>query len=265
MTQPAPRPQSAAERSPRPRALQPGIYVSYGVTKTGSTLAFEVARVVLEQAGVDQSRLPDSVVAGPYRNNFLAAVVSEQVPAVVAAAEERGGLVAVKTHSGPGAGARQAARSGRLIGHVVFRDPRDIVLSLLDAGARARQESRRAFSEIVTIEDALVGLGRQVAKMNRWLELPGMMPLLYDRFAFNTARTARLLACQLGVSVDAEKAAAALEGRFTQRNKAKPFRHLEEMDPADQRRVMDRFGFVYARFEELALAAESMLDADLSA
>jgi hypothetical protein len=241
------------------------VYVSYGVTKTGSTLAFELVRVVLEQAGVDQSRLPDSVVASAFRNNFLHAVVSEQVPAVLAAAKQRGGLVAVKTHSRPGAGAREAARRGRLIGHVVFRDPRDIVLSLLDAGAQARQRSRPSFSAIVTIEDALIGLGRQVANMNKWLEYPGMMPLLYDRFAFNLERTARLLARQLGVSVDAEKAVAALEGRFTQRNKAKPSRHVEEMDPADQRRVMDRFGAVYARFEELALAAEATLDVDLSA
>lgn len=248
-----------------PRALQPGIYLSYGVTKTGSTLAFELVRAVLEQAGADQSRLPDGTVTPGHNINFFGGVVSDQVPAALVAAQGRGGLVAVKTHGRPDTGAKAAARGGRLIGHVVFRDPRDIVLSMLDAGSRAREMSARAFSEIVTMDDALVALDRQVARMNDWLELPGMMPLLYDRFAFDLPRTVRQLARQVGVDVGAPDVMAAIEGRFTQRNKAVPSRHADEMDPADQRRVMDRFGDVYGRFRDMALAAEGALDSGLAA
>jgi hypothetical protein len=266
LTPDAPRkPISRPVSSARSRALQPGIYLSYGVTKTGSTLAFELIRAVLEQAGVDQSRLPDGIVTPGHKINFFGGVVSDQVPAALAAAAGRGGLVAIKTHGRPDEGAKAAARDGRLIGHVVFRDPRDIVLSLLDAGVRAREMSARAFSEIVTIEDALASLDRQVANMNAWLELPGMMPLLYDRFAFDLPRTVRQLARQVGVDVSAPDVMAAIENRFTQRNKAVPARHVDEMDPADQRRVMDRFGDVYHRFRDMALAAESALDSGLAA
>lgn len=240
-----------------PPALRPGLYLSYGVTKTGSTLAFELVRAILEQAGADQSRLPDGAVTPGHNINFFAGTVSDQVQRALEAAAGRGGLVAVKTHGRPESGARAAARRGRLIGHVVFRDPRDIVLSMLDAGARAREAGARAFSEIVTLDDALRTLERQVSRMNAWLELPGMMPLLYDRFAFDLPRSIRQLAGQLGVEADPDAVMAVVETRFTQRNKAVPSRHEQEMDPADQRRVLERFGDVYARFRDLALAAEA--------
>lgn len=249
----------ASEPTPKsgPPALRPGLYLSYGVTKTGSTLAFELVRAILELAGADQSRLPDGAVTPGHNINFFAGSVSDQIPAALDAAAGRGGLVAVKTHGRPESGARAAARRGRLIGHVVFRDPRDIVLSMLDAGARAREAGARAFSEIVTLDDALRALERQVSRMNAWLELPGMMPLLYDRFAFDLPRSVRQLAGQLGVETDPDAVIALVQTRFTQRNKAVPSRHEQEMDPADQRRVMERFGDVYARFRDLALAAEA--------
>ncbi|MDW8397768.1 MAG: sulfotransferase domain-containing protein [Acetobacteraceae bacterium] len=262
----APEPAAPPRRCPAaavppagPPAYRPGLYLSYGVTKTGSTLAFELVRAILEQAGADQSRLPDGAVTPGHNINFFAGAVSDQIPAALEAAASRGGLVAIKTHGRPESGARSAARRGRLIGHVVFRDPRDIVLSMLDAGARAREAQLRAFSEIVTLDDALRALERQVSQMQAWLEIPGMMPLLYDRFAFDLPRSVRQLARQLGIEADADAVIAQVEKRFTQKNKAVPSRHEQEMDPADQRRVLERFGGVYARFRELALAAEAAL------
>lgn len=253
------RPKAARAGVAPPPARRHGLYLSYGVTKTGSTLAFELVRAILDQAGVDQSRLPDGAVTPGHNINFFAGAVSDQVTAALEAAAGRGGLVAVKTHGRPESRARAAARRGRLIGHVVFRDPRDIVLSMLDAGVRARQMGARAFSEIVTLDDALRALERQVSRMNAWLEVPGMMPLLYDRFAFDLPRSVRQLARQLGVEADPDAVIAAVESRFTQRNKAIPSRHENEMDPADQRRVLAQFGDVYARFLDLALAAEENL------
>ena len=47
--------------------------------------------------------------------------------------------IVVKTHSRLTPAARRLLENGNAIGHCSYRDPREVILSLLDAGDKARQ------------------------------------------------------------------------------------------------------------------------------
>ena len=74
------------------------IVLSYGMTKSGSTLAFELCKAVLEQRGYEQRHLPDDVVTEGHHINFLADVTVanlEKLVAEVAPSE----IIAIKIHA----------------------------------------------------------------------------------------------------------------------------------------------------------------------
>ena len=50
---------------------RPLIYISYGITKSGSTLAFQLARTILDLAGFAQVRLSDTATVPGRRINFV--------------------------------------------------------------------------------------------------------------------------------------------------------------------------------------------------
>lgn len=217
------------------------VFVSYGMVKSGSTLAFEYMRGMHEASGWPQERLPLTLLPKPSSINF--AGPQDDMTLLRRHAESTGRPVVVKTHSAPTASILAGLREGWLRAHATYRDPRDMVLSLLDAGARARARSaERGFAGIETVEDALRAVRRNSDVLHRWLEAPGVQPLLYDDLAFDPVPTVR----RMGRHARLRVAAAAIvrrvtKDRFTQLNKGRPMRHSDEMDPALSERLRGEF------------------------
>ncbi|MCL5775864.1 sulfotransferase domain-containing protein [Limibaculum sp. FT325] len=225
----------------RKRAL-PVLYFSYGMTKCGSTLAFEMVRTILAQAGFAQPRLSAEAVADWSAINFAEGLAPERVAALRREAEALGHPVVVKLHGGCTRAAAELLREGVAQAHAVYRDPRDMALSLMDAGARARENGRPAFSEIATLDDALVAMRRQHRTLCTWLRRPMVAPLCYDDVAFDPVRTIRRLARQIGVPAEPAHVLETIEReRFTQRNKAVRARHETELAPQDSARIAAAF------------------------
>lgn len=223
------------------------ILVSYGITKSGSTLAFELVKGVLAAAGHPQPRLPDGVVEPGHKVNF--AVFSRDTVAAVdrlLAAAPGDRIIAVKTHSGfePGARSYLSAliEAGRLKVQVVHRDPRDICLSMLDAGRDARARGRQAFSEIVSPADAMTAASNQLEKLRMWRELPGVLELEYEELGFSPEAAIDRIAAALHVATDRRAAHDhAFRRAFTQKNLAVRRRHLVERDRALVSAFAERF------------------------
>src|SRR4029077_18506857 len=110
------------------------------IMKSGSTLAFELVKGMLESVGQAQTRLPDGPVDAGRRNNYIDSLDAPRIDALLASIGSRS--IAVKTHCGfrdqlfPLLEERQACGELQIVAS--YRDPRDICLSLLDAGSRAR-------------------------------------------------------------------------------------------------------------------------------
>lgn len=226
------------------------IVVSQGPTKSGTTLAFEMACATLELNGWPQRTLPDGVVTEGHHINFVHGWDDAALLALVE--ETRGERIVVKTHGPPDLSPALVDRliaAGELRIHVVVRDPRDQVLSMLDAGRAARAEGSASFSRIETIDDALFHVHRQLARTRAWGSRASLR-LVYDHFAFDRPSGPCLLAADLGVAPDVDGVWAIVDGRFTQRNVARPGRYRSELEPADAARIAAEFPDLIARVIE---------------
>ena len=226
------------------------IVVSQGPTKSGTTLAFEMACATLELHGWPQRKLPDGVVTEGHHINFLDRWDDAALRTLVD--ETRGERIVVKTHGSPALSPALVDRllaAGELRVHLVVRDPRDQVLSMLDAGRAARAEGSASFSQIETIDDALFEVHRQLARTRAWGSRASLR-LVYDHFAFDRPSGPCLIAADLDVTPDVDGVWALVDGRFTQKNVARPRRYRSELEPAEAARIAAEFPDLITRVIE---------------
>lgn len=220
------------------------LILCYGITKSGSTLTFELIKGMLASAGHVQERLPDGPVNPGHRVNYVQPLDRKRLNQLLAAVGER--RIAVKTHAGFNDPLfpylEELHRAGRLRIVASYRDPREICLSLVDAGKRARADKKKEFSEVTDLESAVPRVMEQVQKFRRWGAVEGTLRLDYDLVAFSPdAALDRLEAC-LGIACDRDAAKRhAFDEAFTQKNKARRNRAGEELSEAENAQLLNTF------------------------
>ena len=216
------------------------LYLSYGMPKSGSTLAFELTRTMLELAGVRQERIAPELTQ---ESNFVLRLDGEALKTLKSAAGETGGPVVIKTHSIQYPRAGKMLARGALSGHAVCRDPRDMALSMLDAAREGRAWGKGPDGPFRNVPDTIKLLHACVRSFNKWAESPNVIPIHYERLAFDTESVAREIAAQLGIDVDIPKAIEiAVGSKFIQFNRGTSQRWKSEMDAADARLLEAEFG-----------------------
>lgn len=219
---------------------------SYGMTKTGSTLAFELTRAALTLAGHRQERLSLDAVMDRKKINFVQHVDAKRADALRREVDRLGTPIVVKTHTRPDPAVIAMLQSGEAIATAAYRDPRDMALSMLDHGVRARAKGKASFSEFVSVEDTIDQIQHQTNSLAAWLTLPNVLPVYYEDLAFDMPRTTRGLIDHLGVQASVEDAMAiALTERFIQFNKGVSARHKDEMSRANSDRFLAIFAPLY--------------------
>ena len=234
------------------------LVLCFGIQKSGSTLAFELVRGVLETAGFAQpflrnDRFKDGTAPEGARN-FVEHIDRARIDELVQViGPDR--RIAVKTHSGFPAGIfpwledLQARREVQVI--VSRRDPRDICLSLLDAGARSRRIGAGAFTELETLDDAAAYVGRRIARHRRWLALRGTLALDFDTVAYAPDAAIDAIETCLGVSGDHALAKKhAFEEADTRKNKARRDRHVDEMTAEQKAKMAETFAGFLREFRD---------------
>lgn len=214
--------------------MKPLIYFSYGMTKCGTTLAFHMVSEALVKAGYKQHRLPSHLIGANKKLNFGQHFSDDQAEDLWEAVQSIGHPIVIKTHTRPDPAVVRLLQNGQAIAHACYRDPRDMALSMLDHGIRARANGNPAFAEIETLEDAKSGIRNQCDSLTAWLRLPNVMPLEFEDIAFDMKTTAQRILKQLKIDGNAEEIVnEVLDGRFTQFNKGISKRHQNEM-PANE-------------------------------
>ena len=222
--------------------MKPLIYFSYGMTKCGTTLAFHMVSEALAQAGYAQHRLPAHLIGPNKKLNFGQHFSDDQAAELWDAVQTIGHPIVIKTHTRPDPAVVRLMQNGHAIAHACYRDPRDMALSMLDHGVRARADNKPAFSEIETLEDAESGIRNQCDSLTAWLRLPNVLPLDFEDIAFDMRTTAQRILKQLKIPGDPQKIVnAVLDGRFTQFNKGISQRHKTEMSERDNRSFASEF------------------------
>jgi len=224
------------------------LVICYGMAKSGSTLAYELVKGVLESAGHSQEKV-DSVAFRRQQKhgNYMAEISRE---ALEDAFENIGPdrIVAAKTHMPlpdelyGWAEEMQAARKLQVIAS--YRDPRDICLSLIDHSKRSRELGQDSYAALRNLDRASRAVEKAIRKFRQWASLEGSLRLFYETVAFSPDEAIDAIERALGVSADHEQAKQhAFEDSFTQRNKASARnRYIEEMDDAQKAEMLEKFG-----------------------
>lgn len=218
------------------------IVVSFGVPKSGSTLAFEMAKAILEFDGHPQVRLSDELLQADLTYNFANHWSDDNLARLVD--DTRRTKIVVKTHRGPDGLSTDLVQalvaSGDLRIHVVYRDPRDTVLSMLDHGVRSRARGLSAFAQLRSLDTAVERLGTRLAALRQWGSFPSVK-LPYERFAFDPTWGPRQIAADLGIETDPELVWEGLRSARTKRNIAQPQRHRTDLWPDERARIEEAF------------------------
>lgn len=223
------------------------IVLSYGMTKSGSTLAFELCKAILEKRGYVQRRLPDEVVTPGHHINFMQEVTVPLLKGVMDSVSSNE-IIAIKMHTSVRPAEIEFIASNIALGtmkvHVNFRDPREVCLSLVDAGAKAREKQRKAFSEIADLSDAAKAVSRQLNICRRWGSIEGALPLFYNQVAFDTRAAVERMCVDFGFEMfDDADCRAVIEPvfgeTFTQRNKAVKDRYKDDLTVRENETLLE--------------------------
>jgi len=249
--------------------MTPQIYFSYGMTKSGSTLGYELARSALEFSGFSQPRLSLAAVEKRKNVNFINSVDETRINAIRSEIAAIGHPIALKTHSRPAPEIVQMLEKGEASAHAIYRDPRDIALSMLDHGVRARAKSKPSFSEFRTIEDTIDNIRHQTNTLLAWLSLPNVRPLYYEDVAFDMKETTSLVIAELGVTANVDDVIThTTSERFTQKNKAVSARYIQDMPSDKSEEFLRIFAPMYKRLiqnrDQLPRNGSPVLDANQS-
>ncbi len=219
------------------------VYACYGMPKSGSTLAFELTVAVLEEAGVPQRRLSPRVLGEERSDNFVPLIKPMMLRAAIQEISEVGHPrpIAIKTHGGVWAATAEAIAAGRVTGHAIARDPRDVALSILDASRTGGAWGARDGRPFANIGEAMEVVRGHVEKFLKWQAQPGFLTLNYEEVAFDTRRSIDRIAGHLDVDVDADRVLHRVRSRHTKLNKGISQRWREEMSVAEANYYYEEF------------------------
>ena len=221
------------------------LVICCGMAKSGSTLSFELVKGVLITAGQSQAKVKSIGFKPRGHGNHIADLSRHALTDMI---EQIGPnrIVAAKTHkcfSDDMFGWMEELQAQRKIQVVVsYRDPRDVCLSLIDHGAKARAAGRPGFARIHDLERAAEMFERAIKKFRKWGALKGSLRLFFETMAFAPDEAIVAIETALGVTCDREEVKKyAFEDAFTQRNKAKKNRYEDELNEAQNKELAGRF------------------------
>lgn len=224
------------------------IYICYGITKSASTFLYQLTEEVFSVAGRRPRKL-----GPPYRrkgslDNYFD-VIDE------ALIDELAGFIGdddivLKTHGPPRGSVASRIATGSVLASASIRDPREIALSMLDHGQRARRWKDVPFAEFQSIDDTLPALENQLGYFEAWAAIPCVSVFLYNDICFDSRTVVERVASQIGVDIDPDAVLRAFRDNKTvgQFSKGKALRYTE-MDPSVQAMFQERFSRLYRGHE----------------
>ncbi len=226
----------------------PLVYISFGMTKCGSTLAFQFTRRLLVANGIRQERLSNDLIGPEPVENYIDEFSKNRTNMLAREAEAAGGPIVIKTHAPLSAPVRDLFRQDQAVGQAVYRDPREMALSMLDHGKKTRALGRPNFAQFVVLRDTIETIIEQIGLLSGWLRTPNVMPYYYDDFAWGDKQVLEPITRQMLLEKAPEHLTERVKAtRFTQLNKAIPQRWRSEMTQTESQAFQEIFAPFYRK------------------
>jgi hypothetical protein len=233
------------------------LYVSFGMTKSASTFAWQLIKQIAQSAGIPVATLTDKSKGRKTWEDYIDLLSETNLQLI---AEDIGDApVVIKTHGVVTPPIIRRVATGEALAFASYRDLRDIALSLLDHGARSRMNGVPDFASLYTIEDTLPLLATQVQRFTDWVKFARPLLVPYDEICFDTRTTITRIAERLDVPVDVEEVFGLVESSkrsIRHFNKGELRRFEREMHPDTGSAIMREFHDFYAEFFPEAMLQE---------
>jgi hypothetical protein len=222
------------------------IYISYGITKSASTFAWQLIKRIAVSGGLPVATLTAKSKGANSPEDYIDPVSDEKLNLIKA--EVGDSPVVIKTHGGVTPAAKRLVAEGAAQVFVSYRDLRDVALSLLDHGATSRVKGIKDFAQFYEVSDTLDDIKSQVRRFEDWVQSCKPLLLPYDEICFDTLLSISRIAERLGVSVDVHSIFDEFSknrnviGQF---NKGKRRRFEREMDTKTSAYFVDTFSSYY--------------------
>lgn len=144
-----------------------------------------------------------------------------------------GQTFAVKTHEAPSLGARLLLRWGPAKATYIYRDPRDVAVSLYEYGRRMREANiptSTQFDKLETMEQAIQFVSRLIPIWRAWTELGSVHVVRYEEFTRDVYAEAARLAPFLELDLteaDALRLARQYDRRHFEEDQTPEHSHFE--------------------------------------
>ena len=236
------------------------IYISYGITKSASTFAWQLIKRTAISGGLPIATLTSKSKGANSPEDYIDPVSEQNLELI---REDVGDLpVVIKTHGGVTPSVARLVAEGTAEVFASYRDLRDVALSLLDHGAKSRAKGIRDFAEFHNLSDTLNDIKTQVEKFQNWVQSCKPLLLSYDEVCFDTRSTIKRIAERLGVSVDVELIFDEFHSNkksIGQFNKGENRRFEREMDAGSNIFFVNTFASYYKAYfpEEIQMIKNS--------
>ena len=147
------------------------LFISYGMTRSGSTLAFETEKAILENYGMSQ----DKIIFKGLENwieNYLHEKYLGDIDSLKKINEKTlDNFVVFKTHGAANKKLINFIRKYKIPVTISVRDPKDIIISLLEISRKNRSINETGFINIISFKDALRNIEEDLWRLETWKPL----------------------------------------------------------------------------------------------
>lgn len=221
------------------------LIMSYGMPKSASTFAWMLLKAVARNSGGTVVTLSAAAKGNNSKEDYVLDLEGDRADRI---AQEVGArCVVIKTHSGVRKFTGYRKRFANSFVFVQHRDPREIALSLIDHGARARKLGIPDFAQCVDFESTYPFIDDAMQCLRGWIRRPNSIAISYDDLCFETDQVIRRICAHLGTNADADRVLAAFsdKSQIIQFNKGVKARWKDEMPPAASDAFLRRYRQYY--------------------
>jgi hypothetical protein len=213
------------------------LIISHGQGKSGSSFLFQAAQLAAETAnGMRQKLLGERhFPPGVPVEHYVGTVTDEYAERLLNAIPQ-GAYYVVKNHGGLTDFVRQKIEAGEILAFTSIRDPRDVAISMMDAGVSDRTKGRdNIFTDLKQTSDTLPHLRNGVSTTLQWASCKNVLVTPYYLTATNQNVALEHLLEHLGLSVHVEKVMQRFAEKKAERiwyfHKGKADRFLDDIAP----------------------------------